>query len=290
MNAIASRGLVAAAALAIAACSPPAAQKPSFNAVDITGANYARELALTDADGKPRSLADFRGKVTLVFFGYTQCPDVCPTTLAELAEVKRSLGADGERVQGVFVSVDPERDTPELLKTYVAQFDPSFVALRGTPQQTLATAKEFKVFFAKARQARTARAIRSITPPARSCSTSRGAFGCSCAMAAERRRWRRMCGSCSANSRTVVETAPCGSRSRCLRLYAATSSALRIFFIAATSIWRMRSALTPYSAASSCKVMPPDASSLTLSQRFSTMRRLRASSASSARKMPSLAS
>jgi protein SCO1/2 len=138
-----------AAAAAIAACTPPAAQKPAFNGVDITGASYARELSLPDADGKPRSLADFRGKVTLVFFGYTQCPDVCPTTMAELAEVKRSLGADGSQVQGVFISVDPERDTPELLKNYVSQFDPSFVALRGTPQQTLATAKEFKVFYAK---------------------------------------------------------------------------------------------------------------------------------------------
>ena len=96
-----------------------------------------------------RTLADFKGKVTVVFFGYTQCPDVCPTTMAELAQVKKSLGADGERVQGVFVTVDPERDTPELLKAYMASFDPSFVALRGTPEQTAATAKEFKVFYAK---------------------------------------------------------------------------------------------------------------------------------------------
>ena len=123
--------------------------KPAFKAVDITGADYGRELALSDADGKARTLADFKGKVTLVFFGYTQCPDVCPTTLAELAAVKRELGADGERVQGVFVSVDPERDTPEILKAYMASFDPGFVALRGTAQQTQAAAREFKVFFAK---------------------------------------------------------------------------------------------------------------------------------------------
>ena len=126
------------------------AQKPSFKAVDITGAEYARELSLTDADGKARQLSDFKGKVTLVFFGYTQCPDVCPTTLAELAAVKRELGADGERVQGVFVSVDPERDTPEILKAYVSSFGPGFVALRGTLEQTQAAARDFKVFFAKA--------------------------------------------------------------------------------------------------------------------------------------------
>jgi protein SCO1/2 len=125
------------------------AAKPSFKAVDITGADYARELSLPDAEGKLRTLAEFKGKVTLVFFGYTQCPDVCPTTLAELAAVKRDLGKDGERLQGVFVSVDPQRDTPEVLKAYMASFDPSFVALRGTPEQIQATAKHFKVFYAQ---------------------------------------------------------------------------------------------------------------------------------------------
>ena len=125
------------------------AAKPSFKAVDITGAEYARELSLPDADGKMRTLADFKGKVTLVFFGYTQCPDVCPTTLAELAAVKRDLGKDGDRVQGVFVSVDPQRDTAEILKAYMASFDPGFVALRGTPEQIQATARDFKVFYAQ---------------------------------------------------------------------------------------------------------------------------------------------
>jgi protein SCO1 len=123
--------------------------KPSFKGVDITGANYARQIALPDQDGKPRELSDFKGKLAVVFFGYTQCPDVCPATLAELAQVKKSLGADGERVQGIFVTVDPERDTPEILKAYLASFDPGFVALRGTPEQTAAVAKEFKVFYAK---------------------------------------------------------------------------------------------------------------------------------------------
>jgi protein SCO1 len=139
------------AAALLAGCDlPGGAAKPSFKAVDITGAEYARELSLTDADGKKRQLADFKGKVTLVFFGYTQCPDVCPTTLAELAAVKRDLGKDGERVQGVFVSVDPQRDTPEVLKAYIASFGPGFVALRGSDEETQAAAKNFKVFYAKA--------------------------------------------------------------------------------------------------------------------------------------------
>jgi protein SCO1 len=126
------------------------AGKPAFRGIDITGAEYARALSLPDPSGRQRTLEDFKGKVTVVFFGYTQCPDVCPTTMAELAQVKKALGPDGDRVQGVFVSVDPERDTPEVLKKYMASFDPSFVALRGTAEQTAAAAKEFKVFYAKA--------------------------------------------------------------------------------------------------------------------------------------------
>ncbi len=113
----------------------------------MTGADYARELAMSDQNGRPRTLADFAGKVVVVFFGYTQCPDVCPTALTELVEVKRALGADGDRLQGVFVTVDPERDTPEVLKAYVAHFDPGFVALRGTPEQLAATAKDFKIYY-----------------------------------------------------------------------------------------------------------------------------------------------
>ncbi|TXC65435.1 SCO family protein [Piscinibacter aquaticus] len=142
--------LISIATLLLAGCDKPGAGSgASFKAVDITGAEYARTLSLQDPDGKTRTLADFKGKVTVVFFGYTQCPDVCPTTMAELAQVKKSLGADGERIQGVFVTVDPDRDTPELLKAYMASFDPSFVALRGTPDQTAAMAREFKVFYAK---------------------------------------------------------------------------------------------------------------------------------------------
>jgi len=117
--------------------------------VDLSGANYARELALPDQDGRMRSLAEFKGKVLVLFFGYTQCPEVCPTTMAELAQVKKSLGPQGDSVQGIFVTLDPERDTPEILKRYVANFDPTFVALHGTPAQTQAAAKEFKVYYAK---------------------------------------------------------------------------------------------------------------------------------------------
>lgn len=135
---------------ALAACKPMGeggASKAMFKAVDITGADYAKDFSLPDVDGKTRTMADFKGKAVLVFFGFTQCPDVCPTTMAELAQVKKQLGADGERIQGVFITVDPQRDTPDVLKAYVQNFDPSFVALRGTPEQTLATAKAFKIFY-----------------------------------------------------------------------------------------------------------------------------------------------
>lgn len=135
------------AAVCVAACSP--STPPAFKGVDLTGAEYARKLSLSDQDGHTRTLGDFKGKVVVLFFGYTQCPDVCPTTMAELAEVKRSLGADGDKLQGVFITIDPERDTAALLKAYLASFDPSFVALRGSDEQTKATAKEFKVFYAK---------------------------------------------------------------------------------------------------------------------------------------------
>jgi protein SCO1/2 len=140
-----------AAPLLLAGCDKLGLSAPrgaSFNGVDITGADY--QYALTDQNGQPRTPADFKGKVTVVFFGYTQCPDVCPTTMAELAQVKKALGKDSDRLQAVFISVDPERDTPEVLKAYMGSFDPSFVALRGTPEQTAATAKAFKVYFGKA--------------------------------------------------------------------------------------------------------------------------------------------
>jgi protein SCO1 len=132
---------------ALAACS--VADKPQFKSVDITGADYARDFRLPDVDGHERSLADFKGKAVIVFFGYTQCPDACPTTLSEIAEAKKMLGADGARVQPVLITVDPERDKPQMLKAYVQNFGPDFIALRGTPEQTAAVAKDFKVFYRK---------------------------------------------------------------------------------------------------------------------------------------------
>jgi protein SCO1/2 len=123
--------------------------KPNFASVDVTGAEYAKDFQLQDHNGQLRSLKDFKGKLVVVFFGYTQCPDVCPTSMAELAEIKKSLGADGDRLQGIFITVDPQRDTPALLKAYMANFDPSFLALVPTPEQLATVAKDFKVYYKK---------------------------------------------------------------------------------------------------------------------------------------------
>lgn len=145
--------LALSASCLLVACDQNGSAKPQaaakFNGVDITGADYAQKLSLTDADGKQRSLADFKGKVVFVFFGFTQCPDVCPTTMAELAEVRRRLGADGSRVQGIFVTVDPERDTAPVLKAYVQAMDASFIGLRGSLTEVADAAREFKVFYQK---------------------------------------------------------------------------------------------------------------------------------------------
>lgn len=141
---IAAGALWVGAAGIFSACTP---KGPKFQGVDLTGAEYARDLPLSDHNGQLRSLKDFAGKVVVVFFGYTQCPDVCPTSMSELAEVKRALGADGDKLQGIFVTVDPERDTPEMLKAYMASFDPGFLALRGTPEQLAAVAKDFKIYY-----------------------------------------------------------------------------------------------------------------------------------------------
>ena len=131
---------------ALAACSPEALK---FKSIDITGADYAKGFELADHNGAQRTLADFKGKVVVVFFGFTQCPDVCPTALTDLAEVKRLLGPQGDKLQGIFVSVDPERDTPEVLKAYMANFDPGFLAMRPTPAELPQVAKEFKIFYKK---------------------------------------------------------------------------------------------------------------------------------------------
>jgi protein SCO1/2 len=125
--------------------------RPQFRSTDITGAPYGHTLELADHHGKPRRLEDFRGKAVVLFFGFTHCPDVCPTTLAEIAQAVKALGSDAERVQVLMVSVDPERDTPEALAKYVTAFDPSFLALRGDLQATRKVASEFKIYFEKAK-------------------------------------------------------------------------------------------------------------------------------------------
>ena len=132
--------------LAVAGCSPDG---PKFKASDVTGASFGRELALVDHTGTPRTLADYKGKAVVIFFGYTQCPDVCPATLATLAETMNQLGPDAERVQVLFVTVDPDRDTQALLSQYVPAFDPRFVGLRGDAAATERVAKEFKVIYQK---------------------------------------------------------------------------------------------------------------------------------------------
>jgi protein SCO1 len=150
-----SAALLLAAALALCGCDKLAPSKPAFHAIDVTGAPLGRSLALTDHNGVQRSLADFRGKAVLVNFGYTQCPDVCPTTLADLASAVRKLGPDGSRVQVLFVTVDPKRDNAQLLKNYVGAFDPRFLGLRGDAAATAAATKEFRVFAAE-REGKTA--------------------------------------------------------------------------------------------------------------------------------------
>ena len=144
---VAACALLANAGGLLAACQP---DKPQFKAIDITGADYAHGFQLTDFNGRPRSLADYKGKVVVVFFGFTQCPDVCPTTMNEMAQVKKLLGTDGDKLQVVFISIDPERDTPEVLKAYMGSFDPSFAGLyAASPDALAALAKDFKIYYKK---------------------------------------------------------------------------------------------------------------------------------------------
>ena len=141
------RALVVGIVLAVlAACGNSG---PKFMASDVTGTKFGRDFSLVDQNGKPRTLADFHGKAVVLFFGYTQCPDVCPTTLAELAEAMKKLGPDASRVQVLFVTIDPDRDTPQVLKEYVPAFDPTFLGLTGDAAAIERTAKEFKVIYRK---------------------------------------------------------------------------------------------------------------------------------------------
>jgi protein SCO1/2 len=136
------------AALILVACGERP-KSPAFKSTDISGADFGKGFELLDTSGKPTTLAAFKGKVVVLFFGFTHCPDVCPGTLAELALVKQELGADGDRMQVVFVTLDPERDRPEILKAYVPAFDPSFVGLYGDPAAVARAAQEFKVYYKK---------------------------------------------------------------------------------------------------------------------------------------------
>ncbi len=141
--------IVAAPLLALgllAGCTPA---EPVFKSTDISGTSYGRTLRLTDHHGQERTLADFKGKVVTIFFGYTQCPDVCPTALSGMSTVMQELGPEADRVQVLFVTVDPERDTPELLAQYVPVFDARFLGLYGTPEKIAEVAKEFRVFYRK---------------------------------------------------------------------------------------------------------------------------------------------
>lgn len=139
--------LAAVAAFFLVGCGKP--EPAPFHGVDITGSDWGRDFALTDHHGKLRRLADFRGQVVVLSFGYTGCPDICPTTLAGLAEAMKLLGADSGRVQVLFVTIDPERDTPERLAEFVPWFDSRFIGLRGDAEATAAVAKEFRVFYAR---------------------------------------------------------------------------------------------------------------------------------------------
>ena len=146
IKSVAAYALFSGATGILVACS---AEKPQFRSIDLTGSDYAKGFALSDQNGKPRTLQEFAGKVVVVFFGFTQCPDVCPTSMAELAEVKKLLGPDGDKLQAVFITVDPERDTPDVLKAYMGNFDPTFIALRPTLAELPDFAKSYKVFYKK---------------------------------------------------------------------------------------------------------------------------------------------
>ena len=140
----ASFWLVGTLCLGLVGCE----SKPVFNALDVTGIQgYGNDFRLTDHSGKPRTMADFRGKVVVIFFGYTHCPDVCPTTLSEMRQVMQLLGSDAQRLQVLFVTVDPARDTPQLLSKYVPSFHPSFLGLYGDPAATEKVARDFKIFY-----------------------------------------------------------------------------------------------------------------------------------------------
>ena len=150
IKSIAALAIMTPATALFTACTE---QKMAFKSVDITGADYAKDFSadgtMVDHNGQARSIKDFAGKVVVLFFGFTQCPDVCPTSMAELAEAKKLLGKDGDKVQGLFITIDPERDTQPVLKAYMANFDPRFLAMRTTPEKLVNLAKDFKTYYKK---------------------------------------------------------------------------------------------------------------------------------------------
>ncbi len=152
-NAIKSIAVLAIITPATAIFTACTEQKLAFKSVDITGADYAKDFTadgtMVDHNGQARSIKDFAGKVVVLFFGFTQCPDVCPTSMAELAEAKKLLGKDGDKIQGLFITIDPERDTLPVLKAYMANFDPTFLAMRTTPDKLVDLAKNFKTYYKK---------------------------------------------------------------------------------------------------------------------------------------------
>ena len=136
-------------AVALAACGKSEASLQDIHGIDLSEASFGDGFQLKDPDGNIRSLADFQGKVVMMFFGFTQCPDVCPTALVKAAEVKSLLGEDGDKPQVLFITVDPERDTPDVLREYAQAFDPSFIGLYGSAEETAAVAKAYRVYYAK---------------------------------------------------------------------------------------------------------------------------------------------
>lgn len=136
----------AATTIGLSACSP---EPVSFKSTDVTGSEFAKDLRLKDHFGKARTMADFKGKIVVIFFGFTQCPDVCPTSMATMAEVKRLLDARADRLQVLFITVDPERDSQAVMQAYMQNFDPTFLALRPEPEELKAVADDFKVYYKK---------------------------------------------------------------------------------------------------------------------------------------------
>ena len=140
--------LIVAAAVLCFGCKQPESEQ-TFQSTDVSGANFAKGFHLTDHLGQARTLSDFKNKVVVLFFGYIHCPDICPTTLTDLASVMERLGPDADKVQVLFVTLDPERDTPAILAKFVPSFNPKFIGLYGTPDETARTAEEYKLVYTK---------------------------------------------------------------------------------------------------------------------------------------------